>query len=312
MANNTVQIGYRLFPITEKAHKAVYPAISPSKPSLSQAGKTILITGATRGIGFETARSFATAGAGRVIIIGRDESKAKSAAEALSYQSGSASTRTVFEDRSCEITSPTSVDRLWDELDTDGITVDVIVLNAALTSQFGKMTDLGWEEVWKAYEVNVRSSHQFCDRLRKQVSGKGRKKYVVNISTSAIHDFPAASYSPSYSLTKNSAALLLQLLARELPASEMQFVSLHPGAILTPAAAELGVDETTLDWDDISLPSSAAVWAASDEAAFLHGRFIWSMWDVEELASGELGKRLESDENFLRVGVHGLEYGVAK
>ena len=109
----------------------------------------------------------------------------------------------------------------------------------------------------------------------------------------------------------------------------MQFVSIHPGAILTPAAAELGVDETTLDWDDsklshsnfpshsnnltlVSLPSSTAVWAASDEAAFLNGRFMWSSWDVEELASGEVGKRIESDENFLRVGVHGLEYPIAK
>lgn len=54
------------------------------------------------------------------------------------------------------------------------------------------------------------------------------------------------------------------------------------------------------------------MWAASDEAAFLNGRFIWASWDVEELASGELEKRLEKDENFLRVGVHGLEYEVAK
>jgi hypothetical protein len=49
------------------------------------------------------------------------------------------------------------------------------------------------------------------------------------------------------------------------------------------------------------------VWAASDEAAFLHGRFIWARWDVQELASGEIRERLESDEKFLRIGVHGLE-----
>ena len=57
-------------------------------------------------------------------------------------------------------------------------------------------------------------------------------------------------------MTKNSVGLLLQLLARELPVSEMQFVSIHPGAILTAAAAELGVDETTLDWDDSKLSHS--------------------------------------------------------
>lgn len=56
----------------------------------------------------------------------------------------------------------------------------------------------------------------------------------------------------------------------------------------------------------VSLPSSVAVWAASDEAAFLHGRFIWSAWDVEELQSGQLRERIENDEQFLRIGVHGI------
>lgn len=56
----------------------------------------------------------------------------------------------------------------------------------------------------------------------------------------------------------------------------------------------------------VSLPSSVAIWAASDEAAFLHGRFIWSAWDVEELQSGPLRERIEQDENYLRIGVHGV------
>lgn len=56
----------------------------------------------------------------------------------------------------------------------------------------------------------------------------------------------------------------------------------------------------------VSLPSSVAIWAASDEAAFLHGRFIWSAWDVEELRSGPLRERIEQDENYLRIGVHGV------
>ncbi|KAK1244615.1 hypothetical protein MKX07_003414 [Trichoderma sp. CBMAI-0711] len=56
----------------------------------------------------------------------------------------------------------------------------------------------------------------------------------------------------------------------------------------------------------VSLPSSVAVWAASDEAAFLHGRFIWSAWDVEELQMGPLRERIETDDKFLRIGVYGL------
>ena len=95
--------------LPKKTHKVVYPAISPSNPSISQAGKTILITGATRGIGFEIARTFAASGAERVIILGRDQSKSDSAAEKLTQETG----RNVFEGRSCEIDTPASVDALW-------------------------------------------------------------------------------------------------------------------------------------------------------------------------------------------------------
>lgn len=54
------------------------------------------------------------------------------------------------------------------------------------------------------------------------------------------------------------------------------------------------------------LPGHYAVWAASDEAAFLHGRFTWTAWDVDDLRTGELRKRIDSDPNYLKVGVVGL------
>ncbi|KAM5368658.1 hypothetical protein ACJZ2D_009430 [Fusarium nematophilum] len=324
MSDSNVDVGYRRFFLTKETHREAYPAVSPSRPALSQAGKTVLITGGTGGIGFEIARSFGVAGAEKVIIVGRDQAKVDSSAEQLAQESeGSA---TAFEGRSCQIADPHSIDRLWDGLDAEGIRVDVLVLNAAMTGQFGKMGSLGWESVWKAFEVNVRSSHQFCDRLWKHVPSKNVKaswgrfytfrltrttdtfsqKFVVNVSTSSMHDLPASDHAPSYGLTKNSGALLLQQLAREWQASDTQIVSFHPGAIFTPGARGLGLDETSLEWDDISLPAAVAVWAASAEAAFLHGRFFWANWDVEELLSGELRERLEKDEKFLRIGVHGL------
>jgi len=36
---------------TKKVYREVYPAIDPSSPALSQEGKIVLITGASRGIG---------------------------------------------------------------------------------------------------------------------------------------------------------------------------------------------------------------------------------------------------------------------
>ena len=54
------------------------------------------------------------------------------------------------------------------------------------------------------------------------------------------------------------------------------------------------------------LPGHYAVWAASEEAKFLHGRFTWAAWDVEELAKGEKRNSLDSNPNLLKIGVVGL------
>jgi hypothetical protein len=42
----------------------------------------------------------------------------------------------------------------------------------------------------------------------------------------------------------------MQLIAKDTNPTDMQIISFHPGAILTPAAGGAGYDETSLDWDD--------------------------------------------------------------
>ncbi|KAM0476774.1 hypothetical protein ACHAPX_006199 [Trichoderma viride] len=298
-------IPYRVISITDKTHKSSYPAISPSRPALSQAGRTVLITGGSGGIGYGIALAFAAAGAKKVIVVGREEAKQKEAVAKLAQEAGPES-QTKFEGRAALPNKPESIDSLWDSLEAEGVYVDVLVLNAAVTGSaaVSSMWGAGWEATWEQFIVHVRSLNHYSERFWKQSSDK--KKYLVNVATSAIHDWPAGEATKIYGLTKNSGVLLLQQLARDTPVSKMQIVSFHPGAILSPGAKDVGATERSLNWDDISLPSSVAVWAASDEAAFLHGRFIWSAWDVEELQSGQLRERIEADEQYLRIGVHGV------
>ncbi|TFB01184.1 hypothetical protein CCMA1212_006688 [Trichoderma ghanense] len=313
-SNQDCKIPYRVISITDKTHRTAYPAISPSRPALSQAGRTVLITGGSGGIGYGIALAFATAGASRVIIVGRDEAKQRAAAESLTREAGPDS-HTKFEGRAASPASPEAIDALWDALKAEGVLVDVLVLNAAVTSSVvqDSLWTAGREFTWDMFIVHVRSINHYSERFWKQnedekpVDNSGAmQRYLVNVSTSAIHDFEAGEATKAYALTKNSGMLLMQQLARDTPVDKMQIVSFHPGAILSPGAKSGGLDENSLEWDDISLPSSVAVWAASDEAAFLHGRFIWSAWDVEELQKGPLRKRIETDDKFLRIGVHGL------
>ncbi|KAI8945083.1 hypothetical protein F4801DRAFT_150473 [Xylaria longipes] len=105
----------------------------------------------------------------------------------------------------------------------------------------------------------------------------------------------------------------------------MQVLNFHPGFIYTSSARELGYTDRSLlvmvsmapgfmalDWNYFTwtltfcsddLPAHYAVWAASDEAAFLHGRYTGTEWYVEELSSGEVRKRIDDDSKYLRIGV---------
>lgn len=83
------------------------------------------------------------------------------------------------------------------------------------------------------------------------------QRYLVNVATSAIHEWEAGVNTKAYALTKNSGVLLLQQLARDSPVSKMQIVSFHPGAILSPGAKNAGATERTLDWDDSTYTAHA-------------------------------------------------------
>ncbi|KAG8819593.1 hypothetical protein FRC19_009676, partial [Serendipita sp. 401] len=58
---------------TKTIHREVYPAIDSTKPELSLAGKTVLVTGAGRGIGLSITEAFAQANAKTIILTGRSE-----------------------------------------------------------------------------------------------------------------------------------------------------------------------------------------------------------------------------------------------
>lgn len=53
---------------------------------------------------------------------------------------------------------------------------------------------------------------------------------------------------------------------------------------------------TCADPATVLLPAHFAVWAASPEARFLNGKFVWAHWDVEELKA--MADQIESTDKF--------------
>ncbi|KAK3334199.1 hypothetical protein B0T19DRAFT_383396 [Cercophora scortea] len=294
------------FPGITTFHTEPYPAISPLRPELSQAGRTVLITGASSGIGFAIARGFIRASAARVIITGRNEGTINEAVSSLTSEAKAVGSPTVITGLVYDVASLSDTEKLWASFKNDGIYIDVLVLNAASIGAMKPLLEASVESVWQAMETNVRSHLDFTRRFYNQ--GEDKKKYLVNVSTSAIHNFfTEGGVVPTYSLSKNAGTLLIQQIAKDADPAKLQVVSFNPGGILTTAAKNAGYTEESLAWDDENLPGQWAVWGASDEAKFLHGRFVNAWWDVDELKSADIVGRLEADKHLLRVGVVGIQ-----
>ncbi|KAK4061638.1 uncharacterized protein Triagg1_10180 [Trichoderma aggressivum f. europaeum] len=284
-----MSLGLKIF------HKTPYPAIDPKQPKLSQAGKTILVTGENGGIGFAIARNFIAAGARRVIIVGRGKEKVELAVSRLIAEGQAIESPTIVDRRICDTSDIDVTAGLWDRLEGEGIVVDVVVMNAASFGDAKSLLEAGRDRVWQSYITNVQSHLDFAERLYEQ---KGQ--VAIYIWTGVTPQIP------SYGLTKNSGTALMQQIAKDVRPDELQIVSIHPGSVLSDTARAAGLDESSLSWDDENLAGQTVVSASTPEAEFLHGRFVLANWDIEEVMTDSFRVRLMNDPNFLKVGVDDL------
>ncbi|KAF5389034.1 hypothetical protein D9757_005013 [Collybiopsis confluens] len=297
-------------------HRTSYPAISPSQPALSQAGRTILITGGGGGIGFEIARSFAKASASRVIIVGRRAAFLNEAVSNLQQEFGAKGV-TEFIARQGDIGDDASISSLWEYLHSQGIFVNVLVLNAAFFGPNGAETLLlDKDEIMQAFQVNVGGNFLMTTKfvhqtLRPSIPAADHQLYLINVSTAQIHTYPTSGSLNTYGTSKAAWMAMLGRIADQSKVDELQIISYHPGALYSEGASRY-VPKDLLNWDDMSLPADYAVWAASSEASWLHGRFVWAHWDVDELraaatdVTNEVGKQMKDEEGYLKIGVLGL------
>ena len=97
---------------------------------MNNQGKTALVTGANSGIGFETAAQLATNGFGKVILVTRTLAKGEAARDQLVERSG----KNVFDLLTADLAEPKSAAAAADELVKRQDTIDLLILNAGMST----------------------------------------------------------------------------------------------------------------------------------------------------------------------------------
>lgn len=234
--------------------------------------KTVLVTGASRGIGQETARLFAEKGA-RVAV-----NYCSSKAAATEFVQELKEKGWIAEAFWADVSNREQVKRMYQQINKRLGAVEILINNAGIAQQklFTDLTEQDWERM---FAVNVKGAFEVTQAVLPEMIRKKQGK-IVNISS--MWGVTGASCEVHYSAAKAALIGFTKALAKEVGPSGICVNCIAPGVIATQMNAMLSEqtlkelkEETPLG--RIGTPreiAELAYFLSSEKADFLTGQII--------------------------------------
>ena len=234
--------------------------------------KTVVITGASKGLGAATAILFARRNWNVVLNYNESYESANLLARSLNSQGFSVTLQ------KANVANPLDTDLLVKEAKYKFGSIDVFVNNAGVSS-IGMIDELNNFDVDRIFDVDLKGVYNCCRSVTPiMVSQKSGK--IINISS--MWGQVGASCEVAYSAAKAGVIGLTKALAKELAPSGITVNAIAPGLIDTSMNSEIGVDELNDFVSDIPLGrmgtaeeiAAAVYYLASDDASYITGQVL--------------------------------------
>jgi len=211
------------YEVTSVVHNDTYPEIDPTTQNLE--GKSVFITGGSRGLGRAMALSFAKAGVSYVAVGARSD-LSQLAKDIKSAALRANRTPPQFLAVKLDVSDPSSVDAAARGIDEAFGKLDILINNAGILGSYGLIHDSDPKHWWQVMEVNLRGPY-LVTRACLPVLLKGDVKRIINVTSVGAHlTNPTLS---AYQISKLGLVRLSQLSQVEYSTHGIMAFSIHPG-----------------------------------------------------------------------------------
>jgi gluconate 5-dehydrogenase len=237
-------------------------------------GRTALITGSSKGIGFALAQALAGAGA-RVVLNARDAAHLAQARDALA--AGGFDVRAAAFD----VTDAAAVEAGIAAIEADIGPIDILVNNAGMQHRapFAEFPIEAWHKITT---TNIDSVFLVGRAVAQRMIARQRGK-IINIC-SVQSELGRPGIAP-YAATKGAVKMLTKGMAIDLGRYGIQVNGLGPGYFKTELTQALVADEAFTAWlsgrtpagrwGDVAELGGAAIFLASDASSFVNGHILY-------------------------------------
>ena len=227
---------------------------------MSIAGKTVIITGASRGIGEAAAEVFAEAGA-KVALLARGAD----AIEAIAARIGPSAMAIP-----CDVSRFEDVAGAIESAEAAFGPTEVLINNAGVVEPVSHLATSDPDAWGKVIDINLKGVYYGMRAVMPGMIARGHGS-ILTISSGAAHG-PVEGWS-HYCASKAGVAMLTRMVHKEAGEAGVRAIGLSPGTVATQMQKEIkasGINPVSqLDWSDhipADWPARTLLWMCGTEA----------------------------------------------